>query len=321
MWWTLSACGDTVAGKLLASNGTPLASVPVSAAGATAATDSDGGYRAPADVGVSFAFGGVTYAADAPRTEPYHLPAMRKVDVACPPDEACDVVVDFGTHDGLSATVRHACAPGVRFPLDAPNHEPTATCEAGRALFVDARTATIGLLPVGRRVEIRLEGSFDGCDVWVDNVPLKASGDGRWVGQALGAAWAGGRCGVRPLAPVALPADTDRGTLRVPPTGPDLQLGALAPWAEELVITDPAGWSVNVRAVDGVFALPALGRGDWRFEVRGAHPSEGSAAMWPSAPTAPGVVVLPAGPEYALGVWRSDGAPGPVAATGAGRAP
>ncbi len=311
MWW-LVGCGDGVDGRLLSSTETPLAAVPVVTGAAEAVTASDGGYSAPPGASVTFRYGGVEYVARSAREEPFHLPAMRKVQVSCPPDAACAVTLDFGTHADLAATARLTCEPGLRLPLDAPNYTPTAACDGGRALYVDARTDTLGLLPLGRPVEIRVDGATLGCEVWVDQVPLTPQGGGVFTGQALGAAWAGGRCGGRPLAPVALPPGEDRATLVAPAEGPEVSLAELAPWATELVVSDPAGWTLNVRPQpDGRFLLPALPAGDWRVEVRGAHPEQGSTTMWPVA-TAPGLVLMPAGQELSLGVWRSDGAPGSV---------
>jgi hypothetical protein len=313
MWIWLAACGEEVEGALVSSTGTPLASVAVRTDGVESLTASNGGFRAPPGASVSFGYGGVEYAAAEVRAEPYRLPPVRKVEVRCPPDDVCDLILDFGSHDGLSATVRHACAPGGAFPLDAPNHEPTAVCQGGRALFVDARRERIDLHPEGRPVEVRIEGAdAAGCEAWVDAVPLKSVG-GRYRGQARGLAWAGGRCAGRPLAPRALEPTASEVTLVLPPEGPSLRVADAAPWAVEVVISDPAGWSVNTRPVDGMFALPALPAGEYRLEIRGAHPAQGSATIWPPAQI-DGITVLPGGTELWLGTWRVvAGAAGAVA--------
>jgi hypothetical protein len=312
MWFWLLACGDEVTGTLRSSTDTPLASVAVRAGGVDAVTASDGGFRAPPGSPVAFAYGGVEYAADVVRAEPFFLPAVRKVEVRCPTDDACDLVLDFGTHGDLTATVRHACAPGVVFPLDAPNHEPRAVCQGGRALYVDARRERIDLHPEGRPVEVRVEGADPAtCEAWVDGIPLKAA-DGRFRGQARGLAWAGGRCAGRPLAPRALEPSMAAVTLLAPSSGPELRVADAAPWAVEVVLTDPAGWSVNARPVDGTFALPALPPGEYRLEIRGAHPEQGSATIWSPAQI-DGITLLPGGTELLLGVWRVvEGAAGPV---------
>jgi hypothetical protein len=324
MWIWLTACGDEIGGHLVSSTDTPLASVPVHTSAGDAVTGSDGGFRAAPNTPVGFTYNGVEYLARAVREAPFHLPAMRKVEVRCPADAACDLVLDFGTHDELSAVTRHSCEPGGSFKIDSPNHEPTAVCEGGRALYVDNRLERIDLYPEGRVVDVRLESAGplpEGCEVWIDSVPLAAVAPGQFTGQARGVAWAGGRCAGRPLAPVELERTVDRATLVVPTTGPELRVDAVPPGVVEVVISDSRGWSVNVRPTDGVFLLPALPAGDHRLELRGPAPRQGTTTTWPT-PVADGLTLIPAGADIWLGVWRTPAdAIGPVTVHRAGFPP
>jgi hypothetical protein len=311
MWTLLFACAEVWSGQLASSAGTPLAAIPVTAGGVTVETGSDGGFSLPPASALTFAYGGVAYTAHTRQADPYRLPPVRKALLHCPP-EPCALVLSWPSSGPLESVVERACKPGDELKVEAPVGVPSATCD-GRTLFVDDRQADLFLLPEGRETTVRIVARDGGtlpsdCEAWIDAVPARPAGPGAWVGRSDGAgAFAGGRCGGRGLTPVAI--DGPEVVLGWRAAGPTLRLGERAPWATDLVVLDPVGWTLLVHPVDGVFLLPELPEGTYRVEVRGPDAVVSDTVLLPDAPAA-GIRFAPGGDRVLYGTWRVVGPDG-----------
>lgn len=323
----LAACvtapetGDRwLVGRVLGADGAPLVGLRVESLEASATTDADGAFavawQAP-NHHAHFEWRGVIYArglqpGDAGTVVELPLPPQRQVGVQCP-QEDCALELSWPLQQGFTASVSTRCSSGEVLPArHVPVAEPEVRCTVGRgtdareaAYAFDDRGEVLALGPPlqSLRVELRSEAGPlpDRCVVHVGDRVAQRAGPGFWTAEASGRVTVGAVCEGRPAAPVGVEAGAESVALLWSPTGPALQLQALAPGArgvELLAEAAEGGWWRErfAPAQDGSFPLPALAPGTYRVLVHGEDPVDLASAGEP-----------PAGREGALELVPVDG--------------
>ncbi len=307
----------TFAGRILDAGGQPVPGLVVQSLEAQARTDETGLVRIsrkPDTNLVHFTSKGTWYRysvtpSDAGQVVELRLPTVREATLACP-QVPCDLTLRWPLSEALEAQVRPRCAPGTEVALKGvPDATPEPRCAVGKGLsrelvpvriqasdgrweVVEARASVV--------VELKpIEGELpEGCRVHVGDQVARPGepGTSRFTASVSldgGPLTVGAQCGDRPARPVQVEraALAEPITLEWSPTGPTLDLEAVAPWAEEVVVAAPVGWTLR-RAPDesGVVQLPPLSPAEYRVLVRAADKELPLVAAPPEA--APGLLVL-----------------------------
>jgi hypothetical protein len=290
-------------GRVLDPNGAPVPDLLVESIEAGDHTDAEGAffvqYKAP-EQHVHFLREGVWYrrayrAEDDGQVVELRLPAVGAARLACERVEPCDLALSWDLGDGFSARLTARCTHGDTLAIQGvPGGQPEAVCAgSGFAepqpanLWVEGEVWKLRDTPHPVRVEVRAEDGSPptSCRVTVGDQVAVPSGEGFWVGEAVGMVTVAATCDQRPTVPKAVSVGGDTSvTLDWSPMGPDLDL---SPWmlqVSEITLVavgdEEGGWRLRIpQAADGLYRLPPLSTGRYHLlagSADGIPQSEGA---------------------------------------------
>lgn len=206
------------------------------------------------------------------------LPAVRDMEMFCDLDFPCEVEYEWELADHLTAVARSKCLPEITTGLaSVPMGAPKVICRnsSGAPIYprFELQANRVTLLSPPATIRVSVQGSKQktpkNCDVAVAGEKASAIGGGMWMGSSVGMTSITAICDGIPAVPRYVRAkNASRVILQWYGRGPRLALPPEAPKFESLVLqldSMKGGWRIEIPEQSGVFSLPPLARGDYRF--------------------------------------------------------
>jgi hypothetical protein len=270
-------------GRLIDSDGKPVAGVLVESLEAEVTSDADGRfavqYKSP-DQFVHFVFRETWYQRayrpeDDGKVVLVTLPSTRDVEARCELGVQGTVELSWDLGEGLSARRSASCGgpPGVALG-GLPPGLPTARA-AGHSIDVEEGGGVIHLIPPSFpvKVELRAEDAslLPTCSVQVGGRAAIRGEDGTFIASGRGLTTVSATCGAHVAIPQTVRADAAVSvSLEVAHTSPRLDLDSVAPGAASVWLTREGadGYSVQLTAdARGIWLFPPLTAGSYVVAV------------------------------------------------------
>ena len=287
----LAACWDPkstgpkgMVGRLVDSDGKPLAGVLVESLEAESTTDAEGRfavqYKSP-DQFVHFMFRETWYQltyrpTDDGKVVLISLPPTRDMEARCELGVKGQIQLAWELGEGLSARRTASCSDGTMGVVlgGLPPGMPSAR-GAGQSVDVEEGGGSIHLFPPASmvKVELRAEDAalLRTCAVDVGGRAATRSDDGIFVGFGRGLTTVSAHCGALIAIPQGVRADASVSvSLEMVPTSPSLDLSSVFPGAASVWLTREGGDGYSLRLVtdlSGRWQMPPLTVGSYVVAV------------------------------------------------------
>ncbi|MEN0061912.1 MAG: hypothetical protein AAGA48_07145 [Myxococcota bacterium] len=284
----------TMVGQLVDADGTPLSNIEVNSVEGKHKTDAQGRFAVPImppSKLVHFSLDDVFYqrvqgTSDLGQAITVEVPARSPRTLTCPPI-ACDVTLGWRFESGFTAKAVPQCTPEATVELAAvPATPPFVSCREGRG--TKATDHAVELIDAGTTWTIRRAGAEitvvvhdaagetpASCKVQVGQTPAMARDDGTFVARAITPSSITAECDGSPARPAFVTPNPDaenRVTLTWAPTGPTVDVGAVAAWAQRVTVRhEDEGWAWSTRPTNGTVVLPPLSAGAYTVILQGTE--------------------------------------------------